>query len=73
VRVFSSVPLRGARIDLIFCVVGGIFTRGPGLSFVEATAVTPEGRITAYDLGLWKDEQIAPLKQVRNRGTTCGF
>ena len=31
---------------------------------VEATAVTPEGRITPQDLGLWKDEQIAPLSRI---------
>ncbi|KAL9038854.1 MAG: hypothetical protein Q9180_002879 [Flavoplaca navasiana] len=29
---------------------------------VEATAVTPEGRITPEDSGLWKDSQMAPLK-----------
>lgn len=44
--------------------VGGIFTRGPGLSIVEATAVLPEGRITPEDSGLWKDSQIEPLRQI---------
>jgi 2,4-dienoyl-CoA reductase-like NADH-dependent reductase (Old Yellow Enzyme family) len=44
--------------------VGGIFTRGPGLSFLEATAVVPEGRITPHDLGLWNDAQIEPMRQV---------
>ena len=44
--------------------MGGIIQRGPGISFVEATAVTAEGRITPEDSGLWKDSQIAPLKQV---------
>lgn len=29
---------------------------------VEATAVTPEGRITPEDSGLWKDSQMAPLQ-----------
>lgn len=42
--------------------LGGIVQRGPGLSMVEATAVTPEGRITPEDSGLWKDSQMAPLK-----------
>lgn len=37
---------------------------GAGLVFTEATAVTPEGRISPYDLGLWNDEQIAPLKKI---------
>lgn len=38
--------------------------RGPGLTMVEATAVTPQGRITPEDSGLWKDSQIAPLKRI---------
>ncbi len=39
--------------------VGGIFTRGPGLTFTEATAVLPEGRITPEDAGIWSDEHAA--------------
>ncbi|KAK6609462.1 NADH:flavin oxidoreductase NADH oxidase [Botrytis cinerea] len=42
----------------------GIISRGPGLSFIEATAVLPEGRITPEDCGLWKDSQIAPLRRI---------
>lgn len=37
---------------------------GAGLIIQEATAVVPEGRISPYDMGLWKDEQIAPLKKI---------
>lgn len=37
---------------------------GAGLILVEATAVSPEGRITLDDLGLWKDEQIVGLKRI---------
>jgi 2,4-dienoyl-CoA reductase-like NADH-dependent reductase (Old Yellow Enzyme family) len=37
---------------------------GGGLVFTEATAVTPEGRISPQDLGLWKDEHIAPLARI---------
>lgn len=37
---------------------------GAALIIVEATAVSPEGRITPDDLGLWKDEQIAPLERI---------
>jgi len=44
--------------------LGGIFTRGPGLSIVEATAVVPEGRITPEDSGLYLDSQIAPLQKI---------
>ncbi|RDB27991.1 NADPH dehydrogenase afvA [Hypsizygus marmoreus] len=44
--------------------LGGIFTRGPGLSFIEATAVVPEGRITPEDVGLWSDAHIEPIAKL---------
>ncbi|KAI0803105.1 FMN-linked oxidoreductase [Irpex lacteus] len=44
--------------------LGGIFTRGPGLSIVEASAVSPEGRITPEDAGIWNNEQVEAWKQV---------
>ena len=44
--------------------LGGITQRGPGLTFVEATAVQPEGRITPEDSGLWQDSQIEPLRRI---------
>jgi 2,4-dienoyl-CoA reductase-like NADH-dependent reductase (Old Yellow Enzyme family) len=44
--------------------LGGIIQRGPSLTIVEATAVTPEGRITPEDSGLWKDSQIEPLRRM---------
>jgi len=37
---------------------------GAGLVIMEATAVMPEGRITPADLGIWKDEHIAPLQRI---------
>ncbi|WP_158989061.1 NADPH dehydrogenase NamA [Mucilaginibacter sp. L196] len=37
---------------------------GAGLIITEATAVSPEGRITASDLGIYKDEHIEKLKQI---------
>jgi len=42
--------------------IGGIVQRGPGLTCVEATAVTPEGRITPEDVGLWKDSQMEAFR-----------
>jgi 2,4-dienoyl-CoA reductase-like NADH-dependent reductase (Old Yellow Enzyme family) len=45
---------------------------GAGIVFVESTAVEERGRNTHGDIGLWKDEQIAPLARVadalRNNG-----
>ncbi len=37
---------------------------GAGLVFTEASAVTPEGRISPQDLGFWKDEHIPGLKRI---------
>ncbi len=37
---------------------------GASLVFSEATAVSPEGRITPDDLGIWKDEHIEYLKRI---------
>ncbi|KAI9712739.1 MAG: hypothetical protein M1820_001361 [Bogoriella megaspora] len=54
----------GHHTDWHLTHLGGIIQRGPGISFIEATAVTPEGRITPEDSGLWKDAQIAPLKRI---------
>lgn len=44
--------------------MGGIFTRGPGLTIIEATGVVPQGRITPDDAGLWTDDQIEPLRKI---------
>ncbi|KAF7595948.1 hypothetical protein BBP40_004094 [Aspergillus hancockii] len=56
----------GHQTDWHFAHLGGIISRGPGLSFVEATAVLPNGRITPEDCGLWKDSQIEPLRRIVN-------
>lgn len=37
---------------------------GAALVIAEATAVSPEGRITPGDAGLWDDRQIAPLQRI---------
>ena len=44
--------------------LGGIIQRGPGLTMVEATAVTAEGRITPQCSGLYLDSQMEPLKTI---------
>lgn len=35
-----------------------------GLIIIEATAITPQGRISSKDLGIWSDEQIEGLKEL---------
>ncbi|GAB2547541.1 NADPH dehydrogenase NamA [Rufibacter soli] len=37
---------------------------GAGLIIVEATGVSPEGRITPHDLGIWKDEHLPELTRI---------
>jgi 2,4-dienoyl-CoA reductase-like NADH-dependent reductase (Old Yellow Enzyme family) len=37
---------------------------GVGLVMVEATAVTPEGRISPADMGIWDDRHVLPLERV---------
>lgn len=50
---------------------------GAGLVMTEATAVEARGRISPQDLGLWKDEQVAPLARVaafiRAHGAVAGL
>ncbi len=37
---------------------------GPGLIVVEATAIAPEGRLAATQLGAWSDDQIVGLSRL---------
>src|SRR3954463_745314 len=54
----------GFATDWHLVHLGSRAVGGAGLVMVEATAVSPEGRITPRDLGLWKDAHIAKLKQI---------
>ncbi|TSD66041.1 NADH:flavin oxidoreductase/NADH oxidase [Inquilinus sp. KBS0705] len=46
--------------------LGAFATGGASLIITEAAAVSPEGRITFADLGIWKNEHIAKLKEITN-------
>lgn len=50
---------------------------GAGLIFTEATAISPEGRISPDDLGIWQDEHIDGLKRItqfiRQHGAVAGI
>ncbi|MFL6451929.1 MAG: NADH:flavin oxidoreductase/NADH oxidase [Bryobacteraceae bacterium] len=59
---YSSVD--GFANDWHLVHLGSRAVGGAGLIVVEATAVSPEGRITPADLGLWKDEQIPKLREI---------
>jgi 2,4-dienoyl-CoA reductase-like NADH-dependent reductase (Old Yellow Enzyme family) len=54
----------GFSNDWHFVHLGSRAIGGTGLIFTEATAVSPEGRITPGDLGLWKDEHVNGLKRI---------
>ncbi len=44
--------------------LGSLALSGAGMLCIEATSVSPEGRITPGDLGLWNDATEAALKPV---------
>lgn len=45
---------------------------GAGLVIVEATAVSPEGRITPGCAGLWRDEQVAGMANIARAIKSAG-
>lgn len=67
----------GFATDWHLVHLGSRAVGGAGAVFTEATAVTPEGRISPMDLGIWKDEHIAPLARiaqfVRGQGAAPGI
>ena len=44
--------------------LGSRASGGAGLIIQEATAVSPEGRISPEDVGIWKDEHIEKLQEI---------
>jgi 2,4-dienoyl-CoA reductase-like NADH-dependent reductase (Old Yellow Enzyme family) len=54
----------GFASDWHFVHLGSRAVGGAGLVFTEASAVTPEGRISPQDLGIWSDLHIPPLKRI---------
>ncbi|MGW2488444.1 NADH:flavin oxidoreductase/NADH oxidase [Streptomyces sp. NPDC001606] len=57
-------PLTGAPTDWHFAHYAARAAGGTGLIIVEATAVSPEGRISPYDLGLWNDTQVEAFRRI---------
>lgn len=51
--------------------------RGAGSVCIEATAVTPEGRISPQDNGIWSDSHVPGLKRIvdfaHSQGTVIGI
>ena len=59
---YSAVEGRPTDWHLVHA--GGLAQGGAGLVLLEATAVSPEGRISPLDLGLWEDGQIEGLARL---------
>ena len=72
---YSSVD--GFANDWHLVHLGSRAVGGAGLIITEATAVSPEGRISPDDLGIWKDEHIEFLKRIATfiiqQGTVPGM
>jgi 2,4-dienoyl-CoA reductase-like NADH-dependent reductase (Old Yellow Enzyme family) len=68
-RIFMSPMCQyscenGMATDWHLVHLGTRAVGGAALVLTEATAVSPEGRISPYDLGIWSDEHIQPLKRI---------
>ncbi|MGP4111553.1 NADH:flavin oxidoreductase/NADH oxidase [Streptomyces sp. 4N509B] len=64
---YSAAPdgeATGAPNDWHLVHLGARATGGAGLIITEATAVSPEGRISPYDLGIWNDTQADAFRRV---------
>lgn len=59
---YSSID--GFATDWHLVHLGGRAVGGASMVIAEATAVSPEGRISPDDLGIWKDEHIEKLTQI---------
>lgn len=72
---YSSVD--GLANDWHLVHLGALATGGAALVFTEAAAVTPEGRISSHDLGIWDDAHIPMLRRiaefVRAQGAVVGI
>jgi len=54
----------GLASDWHLVHLGSRAVGGAGMVMVEATSVSPEGRITPGDLGIWGDHHVEPLARI---------
>ncbi|MEU9205464.1 NADH:flavin oxidoreductase/NADH oxidase [Streptomyces sp. NPDC048332] len=70
-------PGTGVPTDWHFAHLAARATGGTGLILTEATAVSPEGRISPADLGIWNDTQAAAFRRitdfVKAQGSVIGI
>lgn len=60
----ATGPNAGAATDWHLAHYGARAAGGTGLIITEATAISPEGRISPWDLGIWNDTQVASLRRI---------
>ena len=56
----------GVATDWHLVHLGSRAVGGAGLIMAEATAVSPEGRITPGDAGIWGDQHVEPIARINN-------
>ena len=64
--------LDGVATDWHMAHIGARAMGGTGLIIAEATAVTPDGRITPGCAGLWNDQQVEAIAPVNAFAKSCG-
>jgi 2,4-dienoyl-CoA reductase-like NADH-dependent reductase (Old Yellow Enzyme family) len=73
--MYSSAD--GMATDWHLVHLGARASGGAGLVIAEATAVSPQGRITPGDAGIWSDAHIEPLERInrfiRSQGAVPGI
>src|SRR5437016_13916452 len=66
----------GMPTDWHLVHLGSRAVGGAGLVIVEATGVSPAGRITAWDSGIWSDAHAVAFRRItrfiREQGATAG-
>ena len=74
---YSAFGEDGLTTDWHFVHYGAMARGGAGLVMVEATAVTPEGRISPRCLGIWDDQHMPGLRRIvdfaHSQGATIGI
>jgi 2,4-dienoyl-CoA reductase-like NADH-dependent reductase (Old Yellow Enzyme family) len=62
----------GVPTDWHLVHLGSFARGGAGLVMAEASGVTPEGRISPHDTGIWSDAQVAAWRRVVEFGHSQG-
>jgi 2,4-dienoyl-CoA reductase-like NADH-dependent reductase (Old Yellow Enzyme family) len=61
---YSIAKSDGVPEDWHLVHLGGLATGGAGLVIAEASAISPEGRISPADTGIWGDEHTAAWRRI---------